>query len=83
MASHQFPVYTPDGLKQVASNYECESIGYPKGIEGDGHSLVLIRLCRTAVYVSPGDAVVFAELILSAVAVADLAAAKKLLRELD
>ncbi len=77
MSSHQFPVFTPDGINRVADAYECEAVGDPGE---NGAPVVMVRLGTTGLYMAPGDAFTFAELIITEVAVADVELAKKLLK---
>lgn len=79
MTTHQFPVFSPAGIR-VASAYECEAAGNP-GEKGSG-PLVLVRLGTTGLWMAPIDAFAFADLIMTAVAEADIELAKKLVAKL-
>ncbi len=75
---HQFPVFTPDGINRVADRYECEAVGDP----GEGPAaapVVMVRLGTTGLYMAAADAYAIADMILTEVAVADIAFAKKAL----
>ncbi len=71
MTSRQFPVFHPAG-NRVADAYECEAEGLPVS-ESAGAPLVFVRLGTTGLYMTAADAYAFADMILTEVAVADIA----------